>query len=167
MSIFSKSVAAMALVLVALSAAWGAFEYRWYASIIPAEIGISHSVEISGQSGIREGCGAAIFRMDEATAARIAREGMGFLAGARQSRGHDDAYHRFEEWKPTPVRRRPGASAGESALFAALGCSDADTGLRSDIRRSLEAPGSYYADGPEKVLLLVPDKRLIVLTYLG
>ena len=51
-------------------AGWRVFEYRWYAGIIPAHLGISHPIAIAGQSSIREGCGAAIFRMDEATATK-------------------------------------------------------------------------------------------------
>ncbi|UTA54501.1 hypothetical protein L3D22_01120 [Lysobacter soli] len=146
--------------------AWRLYEYRWYSVIIPEPLGISYSIEIGGESGLREGCGAAIFRMDEATARKIIEQGPRYLARAMVSRGHHDSYHTFFGWKKTPFVS--GNAHGESTgLSPGLDCASIDRALQWKITDALRAPGAYYTHGPEMFLLVDPAARLIVLTYFG
>lgn len=148
-------------------AGWRVFEYRWYAGIIPAHLGISHPIAIAGQSSIREGCGAAIFRMDEATATKIAEQGKHYLARSMVSRSHQDSYHTFFGWQETPVKTVGPPRAEGSSLSPGLYCASVDAELESTILRAVRVPGAYYTLGPEKFLLVDPTERLIVLSYDG
>lgn len=157
----------IACALVLVWAGWRLFEYQWYAGIIPKHLGISYPIEISGQSGFREGCGAAVFRMDEATARRITEQGPRYLARTMVSRSHDDRYHTFLGWQATPVSSGDSSQGEGTSLSPGLDCASVDPELKSTILGALRAPGAYYTHGPEKFLLVDPAARLIVLSYHG
>lgn len=112
---------------------WQLYEYRWYSGIIPEHLGISYPIEIGGESGLREGCGAAIFRMDEVTARKLIEQGHRYLASSMVSRRHHDSYDTFLGWKRTPfVSGR--ASHGESTgLSPGLDCASVDPDLQRKI----------------------------------
>jgi hypothetical protein len=155
----------IAAALVALYCAAGLFEWYWYLSMLPARIGTSYPIHISGQSDFREGCGIAVFRLDRATTQRIQAQGIGFLNTARQSRKWQDAYHTLQEWKPTPHPRD--RESDKTILTYGLACSDASSSLSSRLDHAVRAPGSFYAFGPEKVIVVLPSQRLVVLSWFG
>ncbi|MEH6420092.1 hypothetical protein [Pseudomonas sp. CGJS7] len=135
------------------------------ASVIPEPLGISHPILIEGESGFREGCGVAIFRMDRSTARAIEQQGLRFFDDVRHSRGFDDPYHTFEPWRPTP--NPSDVIDDQSLLSLGLTCADADKTLTDELETAVREPGNFFANGPEKVLVVFPKKRLIVLAYFG
>lgn len=151
--------------LLSIYCAWSLFEWNWYLNILPAGIGTSYPIHIDGQSDFREGCGVAVFRLDRGTTQRIQAEGIEFLNTARHSRKRSDAYHAFEEWKPTP---HPGdIEDDQSILTYGLMCSNARSSLANKLEKAVRAPGSFYAFGPEKVIVVLPSERLAVLSWYG
>jgi hypothetical protein len=155
----------IAIALLAIYSAWSLFEWDWYLGIVPSRIGTTYPIHISGDSGFREGCGAAVFRLDEATTLKVEVEGVRFLNTARQSRKSKDAYHTFEEWKPTP---HPGdVTDDQSILTYGLMCSGAWHSLSQRLEDAVRAPGSFYAFGPEKVIVVIPSLRMAVLSWYG
>lgn len=160
-----KAVKWIALPLLAIYGAWSLFEWHWYLGIIPQRVGTSYPIHISGQSDLREGCGVAVFRLDRTTVRKIEAEGVRFLNTARQSRKSKDAYHTFEEWKPTP--RPSDVDNDKSLLSYGLMCSSAGPSLSRQLDEAVRAPGSFYAFGPEKVLVVIPSRRIVVLSWYG
>lgn len=160
-----KAVKWIAVVLVAGYGIWTAFQWNWYLKIVPEEIGTIYPVYIGSRSDLREGCGVAIFRLDRATTRRINAEGLEFLDNARHSRAWKDHYHTFDEWRPTP---HPGdVEDDQSILTYQLACSGAWSYLSDPLEHSVRIPGSFYAFGPEKVIVIIPSERVAVLGWNG
>ncbi|HSC83846.1 MAG TPA: hypothetical protein VLC30_09550 [Pseudomonas sp.] len=129
---------------------------------LPLSIEPSGVVLIGGESGLREGCGVAVFRMSGSFRQRLMTQGQATLELAQQGRGYiDDPYYSYSPWLPTPVEK----AAAEVAL--GLGCSDADDVLARRIYRALESPGAFYSRKPEGMLLVVPQEGLIVFGHFG
>ncbi len=139
------------------------FAERQYAiAVLPAQIETDGVVLISGESGLREGCGVAVLRMSATLRQRLTSHGLGALEQARQARGHaDEAYYSYAAWQPTPVLD----SASEVSL--GLGCADADEALMLRINRAQGSPGAFYSRKDEGLLLVIPAEGLIVLGYFG
>lgn len=137
-------------------------EREHFRQVLPGRIEPAGLVLIDGISGFREGCGVAVWRLGEASAAGLRREGLAYLRDARQARGHDDAYHGYGPWQATPL---PEAQNSEGWL--PLGCADAEPALQERILRAAQAPGGYYSEKPEGVLLVLHGERLIVYGYDG
>lgn len=129
---------------------------------LPASIEPTGLVLIGGESGLREGCGVAVWRMSAAMRQRLASHGLAALAEARQARGHaDEHYYRYEPWQPTPVPE----STSQVAL--GLSCAGADDALTQRISRAEGRPGAFYSRKDEGLLLVIPAEGLIVFGYFG
>lgn len=164
MKTFPRSVklTAAALALLISSMAWMEL---FYLRIIPAEIGISYPVARGGMWDLREGCGAAVYRIDTATTQALIRNGINYLPGTSHSRKSNDPYHTFSPWLPTPQAKF--IDDDQTLLSPGLECAELDQHLQDQIERAARRPGAYYAYGPEKAVLIIPELRLVVLSYNG
>lgn len=137
-------------------------ERQFSIAALPAAIEPAGVLLISGESGLREGCGVAVFRMAPALRQRLAAQGLAALDGARQARGYsDEAYYRYAAWRPTPV------SESDSQVAQGLSCADADQALTQRINRAQGSPGAFYSTKDEGLLLVIPAEGLIVFGYFG
>lgn len=143
--------------------------YLWiesfYMRIIPAEIGISYPLARGGASDFREGCGAAVYRIDHDTAEGISQRGLNYFPAGSHSRKADDPYHRFVAWRPTPDAAF--VHDDQTLLSPGLECAELDMHLKEKIEAASRTKGAFYTHGPEKVILVVPELRLVVLAYNG
>ena len=161
--LMKKFVKTVILILIILHVAWSVYEYFWYSSLIPAKIGIAYAINISGQSGFREGCGAAIFRLTNATADATSRKGIDFFNDAIYSRRSKDPYYTYRSWKETPV---PNTWTSEGT-WPGLACSSASSSLLSQILLAASKKGSYYSSKDEAEILVIPSLKLVVFSYFG
>ncbi|MGO1068148.1 hypothetical protein [Lysobacter sp. CA199] len=161
----TKVAGLTACLMLSLYITFCLWEAWWMAGVIPEPLGISHPVFIDGISDWREGCGIAVFRMDRRTARAISNQGLSFFRNVRHSRKAHDPCHTFEAWQPTP--HVPDLTDDQSLLSLGLTCADADPALAEELEEAVRAPGNFHANGPEKVLVVFPEKRLIVLSYYG
>ena len=149
-------------VLLCLYLVFKLYERSHFIDVLPAAIEPVGVVLISGQSGFREGCGVAVFRLSVATRSALENSGLVALNEANQARGHADDYHRYESWKSTPVL------AGEiSEGWPPLSCADADEDLERRILLAMQSSGSFYTRKDEALLLVLPAEGLIVFGYFG
>lgn len=137
-------------------------ERQFSIAALPAGIEPAGVVLISGESGLREGCGVAVFRMAPALRQRLARQGLAALEGASQGRGYaDESYYSYTAWQPTPVLDT------DSQVALGLSCADADDALTQRINRAQGSPGAFYSRKDEGLLLVIPAEGLIVFGYFG
>lgn len=151
------------LIIITVCVAWSVYEYHWYSGLIPAKIGITYAINISGQSGFREGCGAAIFRLTNATASAISRKGNDFFTDVIYSRRSKDPYYTYRTWKETPV---PNTWTSEGT-WPGLGCSSVSSSLLSQILLAASKKGSYYSCKDEAWIIVIPSLKLVVFSYFG
>lgn len=138
------------------------FERSHFIDVLPAAIEPAGVVLISGESGFREGCGVAVFRLSGATRSVLKNSGLAVLDEARQARGYADDYYHYEPWRSTPVL------AGEvSEGWPPLSCADADEDLERRILLAMQSPGAIYTRKHEALLLVLPAEGLIVFGYFG
>lgn len=79
----SRIVPVVLVAFVAMAyAGFRVWETSWYKGLIPAALEVDGTVLIDGQSGIREGCGVAIFKLTDPALARIRSSGLAAVAGA-------------------------------------------------------------------------------------
>jgi hypothetical protein len=159
-----KIVKIIASIIITVYVACSVFNYYWYSGFIPAKIEITYAIHIGGVSGIiREGCGAAIFRLSDATTDAISCKGLDFFNDALYSRKSKDRYHTYSSWKETPV---PSSWTSEGT-WPGLGCSGASRSLLSQILLPASKKGSYYSSKYEAEILVIPSFKLVVFSYFG
>lgn len=138
------------------------FEREHFRQALPAQIEPAGLILIDGMSGFREGCGVAVWRLSEATAAGLRQQGLGYLQSARQARGYAEPYYRYGPWRATPL-----SEAQSMDGWLPLGCADAPAALQEQILRGAQGGQGYYSEKDEAVLLVLPAERLIVFAYNG
>ena len=138
------------------------YERSHFIDVLPAAIEPAGAVLISGESGFREGCGVAVFRLSGEARDALKSLGLAALDEARQARGYADDYYHYEAWQSTPVL------AGEiSEGWPPLACAAADEDLERRILLAMQSPGSFYTSKDEALLLVLPAEGLIVFGYFG
>jgi hypothetical protein len=155
------------LFTVVVALAWRFWELQSYVGVLPASIEVTDTLAISGQSGFREGCGVAVFRLSKDTAESIKKNPLSSLANARQARNDDSDYHAFSEWVETPHKITDDGLSLKDRWLNGINCAKLSHELASTIYRALEAPGSYYATSAEGGLIVIPEADLIVFSYEG
>jgi len=150
-------------IILTVYIAWSAFNYYWFSDLIPAKIGITYAIHIGGESGLLEGCGAAIFRLSNATADAISREGLDFFNDAIYSKKSKARRYNYSSWKETPV---PDSWTSEGN-WPGLACSGAGRSLLSQILPAASKKGSYYSSKDEAEILVIPSFKLVVFSYFG
>lgn len=138
------------------------FERAHFIDALPAAIEPAGVVLISGESGFREGCGVAVFRLSGDSRDALAANGLAALAGAQQARGYTDAYYSYAAWQGTPV---PEAYSSEG--WPPLSCAAASDELERRILLAMQRPGGFYTHKHEALLLVLPEEGLIVFGYFG
>lgn len=139
------------------------FERQHLIEVLPAQLEPASVLLIGGESGLREGCGAAVFRLSKQTRARVQQGGLTFLQMARQARGYTDDYHSFEPWQATPLP----ASYNDESGWLSLGCAGAGEDLQQRIYQAMQHPGAFYSSKREGMLLVIPAEGLLVFGYNG
>ncbi|WP_444923723.1 hypothetical protein ACJJH9_19295 [Microbulbifer sp. DLAB2-AF] len=132
--------------------------------IIPIEFDLGSTLHSNSDlQGIREACGVHIYELEETTLDKIKAEVLEFLNTAKQARGHSRFYYSYGEWMHTPRKdwTRPENWAYE------LMCVKMPAKLQGIIIDSATAPGSFYSHGQEKVLMIILDQKILVLTHNG
>ncbi len=155
---------AAALVLGGPWAAFEALQRQAYRDALPPVLGQGTLLWHQTQSGFREGCGVAIYRLDDAALQALRGPGAAdWLARARQGRD-GRPYHAYAPWRETPA---PPEGAGAPALLRGWPCTpDAPPELAA-VSVALARPGSHYTTGPEHDLVVVPALGLLVFSYFG
>ena len=138
------------------------FEREHFRQALPAQIEPAGLILIDGMSDFREGCGVAVWRLSEATAASVQQHGFGYLQSAQQARGYAESYYRYGPWQATPL-----ADSQSMDGWLPLGCADAPEALQEQILRGAQGMEGYYSEKREGVLLVLPRERLIVFAYNG
>jgi hypothetical protein len=164
---FEKTVAVFLVVVLVVYTIYSYFESRWYERLIPADLEISDVVLINGESGFREGCGAAIFSLNPETTKRIAFDGLNALKNARQARGHNDAYHSYSIWQKTPYVETGDGMTLADRWLTGLGCAGIKGELGKQIYKALRREGSFFATTDEGGLIIIPSFGLAVFSYHG
>jgi hypothetical protein len=146
-----------------------AFQYYWYSLVLPSQIQITYPVSIGDESGFREGCGVAVFKVSDKTIEAIQKEGLKFFDAATQGRGYPKPseplsfsdYHTYDTWKETPV---PPSWVSEGSWFR---CSVIRDDVAREIIKAAKLPGSFYTTQPEGQLLVIPSLGYVVFSYYG
>jgi len=177
--IIKFSAAGICVTFVVLYWLFQAWEENWYKAAIPSQIGISGAAFISGESGFREGCGAAAFYLTDTAVQKIEREGLDFFKSALHGRGYPKPeglltfegreqlgkynYYTYNVWQETPV---PASWVSEGAWLG-LTCVHGHSELLHQVVQLAKQPGSYYATKPEGELIVIPKLKLVILSYFG
>lgn len=159
---------ALAAVAAFLLAARGCtrFNSYWYEGYLPRAIEVDESLFVEDSGGIREGCGAAIYKVDATSLERIRRNGLDALRGAKQAKWHE--VREYSDWKETPYVE-PQVEIVRNGWLTGMneGCSDIPSHIQRDIAEALRELGSFYATGHESGLLLIPKRGWIIFSYFG
>jgi hypothetical protein len=150
-------------IIITVYVAWSAFNYYWYSDLIPAKIGITYAIHIGEERSFLKGCGAAIFRLSDATVDDISRKGIDFFNDAIYSRKSRARRYTYSSWKETPV---PNSWTSEGTWLG-LSCSGASRSLLSQILLAASKKGSYYSSKDEARILVIPSFKLVVFSYFG
>ncbi|WUR12485.1 hypothetical protein E7V67_022715 [[Empedobacter] haloabium] len=138
------------------------FQYIWYRKAIPEKIGITYPISTYDETGFREGCGTIVFKLSDETLALIKKDGLKFLAGATQGRGHPgEHYYRYAEWQETPL---PPDWTSEGSWMICSGLSNGD---HARIVAAAKSRGAYFTTKDEGTLVLIPSLGYIVYSFFG
>src|SRR5688572_18709901 len=152
--------------------------YFWRLGFVPQAMGVWNVLYASEQSwGFGPGgneTGIIVYKMPEAVAAELEKDGITYLAHlAEQSNGRG----RYETWLPTPIvsdQRWPQGGRGkmEGLTWTSPGIGDylfrygfwipVDKAVEQMVNDALFRPGSYYAHGRTGMIILAPAARRIV-----
>lgn len=164
----------LATTIVAATAAWNYFEYRFRLQLIPEDLGAWWISDVEQESwGFGPGgneTGVIVYVLPEAAAQAIAMRGVAYLneldSGRRRPR---DRHNMFGEWRPTPVISGELSEHKDLASYLdryGFGI-DVGAGLERYVNTIMSSPGSFYADGRIGVVIIDPTERKIVFLHSG
>ncbi|MBS3018391.1 hypothetical protein DJFAAGMI_01123 [Comamonas sp. PE63] len=159
------ALAALAAFLLATRGCARCSSY-WYEGYLPEAIEVEGSVFVEDSGGVREACGAAIYKIDASSLQRIRTEGLDAIRTARQAKRHQA--REYGDWKETPYVE-PQAEIVRNGWLTGMneGCSDIPSHIQRDIAEAMREPGSFYATGHESGLLLIPKRGWIIFSHFG
>lgn len=143
------------------------WECQWYMGLIPASIEISEAVTIGGESGFREGCGVAVFKLSSSAQKQIQTEGLAVLAAARQARSHSDSSKAYSQWKETPYINTGDGLTLVDRWQLGMGCARLSNELNQSIVKAMNTSGSFFATTHEAGLVVIPSLGLVVFSHYG
>lgn len=160
-----KKVAFSILIIMAL----GIFYLVWlndqyWRDTIPGEFNLGSTLHSNSDlQGITEACGVHVYELEESTLDKIKAKGIDFLNTVKQARGHSDYYYSYGEWQNTPRKdwKRP-----ENWVYELM-CASMPPKLQGIIIDGGKNPGSFYSHGQEKVLMVIPNHKIVVLMHNG
>lgn len=156
---------------------WQVVAYSWYQGLLPH--GLSAPIityRINRADGFGPGgneAGLIVYRMSEATARLVERQGLTYL----ESTGRREDHGQYFQWRETPLvplwsghgehtcDRTPGI--GAFVDYGDLRCHLSKPEVEA-INRILSTHGSYVAQGTgSSVIIVAPRQRKIVIAYNG
>lgn len=138
----------------------------WYEGYLPQAIEVEELLFIEDSGGLREGCGAAIYKMDGPSLERIRTNGLDALRDAKQARRHKA--REYSDWKETPYIEPKDEMVRNGWLTGMNeGCSDIPSEMERGINEALREPGSFYATGHESGLIVIPKRGWIIFSHFG
>ncbi|MFZ5484945.1 MAG: hypothetical protein ACOZB0_12010 [Pseudomonadota bacterium] len=147
--------------------AYKAFQFHWYAQALPPEIKISYPIAAGEESGFREGCSVAVYKLTASSLEAIQKHGLPFFDRATQARGYSKPsdrnyhYYTYKPWKETPI---PEGWGGEGSLFM---CSVISSSLEHEIAVAAKQSGAFYTTKDEAQLLVIPSLGYVVFSSYG
>jgi hypothetical protein len=171
-----ETLIGLAIGVIALKLLFVSFEVERYHRALPAALETAGFITSGNDTSylaafmpIRsEPCGGFVFHLSAATLKTIETRGLDFFKDARQGRGIGEGDPRaasefsYQPWQATPLPddfTRNGSWLGLHCMgwmFSPLG---------RDIFAAAQEPGSYFTIAPSKLLLVLPRRGLVVLTY--
>lgn len=155
---------------------WQIFETQFYRAAVPPEIGLTFDFAATGSNTTLsdvlsiaplKACGGAIFKLTDTAVKAIEEGGLNLFQNARQGRGYPDKldrsfhYYSYRPWQTTPLP----SEWTSKGPWLGLNC----MGLRNNVIRSIldaaQKTGSFYTTGQDKMLLVVPNLQMAILTY--
>jgi hypothetical protein len=138
------------------------YQIELYENAIPAKLELGKLIYHDGQSGLREGCGEAIFELAKPTVERIKKEGLIFFDDVLLGRD-GDSYHDYAPWQATPRATVQNASG----LFRGSWCIKSPPVIWSRIRKATQVQSSYFTTGNEQDIVVIPELGIVVFSYDG
>lgn len=190
MKVRTGCLIAVVAVVVAPVVAWQAFIYFGYQGVLPLGVNAPfvtyRKTETYGFGPGGDAAGILVYRMTDATAARVAQGGVAYLNASAAEDGRpltiDERRRRsrrvYSDWRPTPVDlERFGSGHGEDrcggrpGIRAYLG----NFSFRCKVRRSildktdrlLSTPGAFYGsrNREDAIVIVSPKTREVVFAY--
>jgi hypothetical protein len=158
----AAAVLAIAILLIGFRIAeTDSYKSSHFTSYLPDKIDVDRLAKHGGQSGLADGCGAAIFDLSGATVSAIERQAGGFFSGATQARAHQAIY---SEWRAAPI---PADVLEDYRVWDALACAGFDDRLQRTISSAILTSGSYFATKHQALLLVAPRQKIAIFLYFG
>jgi hypothetical protein len=141
------------------------WESIWYRGLIPSEVEVGDALLIDGDSGFREGCGVAIFRLAPQMRERIKVQGLAALNG----RIDEGARVRRDTrtWAETPYVETGDGMTLEDTWQGGLSCAEKNPDLVRKITVALRQPGAFVMKLHEAAVVVVPASGFAALVYFG
>lgn len=137
---------------------------RHWRDVIPIQFDLGSTLHSNTDlQGLREACGVHVYELKDSTLHKIKNDGVNFLNTAREARGYSNFYYSYGEWMQTPRKdwKRP-----ENWVYELM-CANIPAKLQGIIIDSGRSQGSFYSQGQEKILMVIPSHKIIVLTNNG
>ena len=133
---------------------------RRYEAALPPALDVTDLIYYS-EEGPNENCGAAIFKLSPTTVAQIKGQGLAYFDKANWGRGiQSDQMYRA--WRSTPK-----IDSSEERALRGFGCLSRPPEVWSSILQATQNQGAFFALGSGYDLLVLPELRLVVLSFDG
>jgi hypothetical protein len=147
---------------------WHYSNSRWYQRFLPVKIEVDSMIFSRRELNVRSDCGAAVFRLSLATTEAIERDGLAFFNHADARRPREIETKRlYTAWRETPFPKESGS--GVEMPWQGLSCTKAYNAafdpLIDQAYSAAHKPGSYFTTRGRDMLLVSPQKRMVVLPY--
>lgn len=162
------SLCGLIAVMVAGTAAC-TFMFRWEDDVLPRVLGPVQLIASEQESGWREGCSYAAFRLADDVVRAIDAQGLAFF-GSDTHPPWDDPRNPYGPWQQTPIPDlKPQGDHRIYALGAAGGCKYSTSVYTVDAEAIAARTGSYYllTQNNEGMVLVIPHQRLVLYLYFG
>ena len=161
-NLIKKSIIILVISFIVATLSYYAIEDHWYRQFIPQNIGLLNKIKITGESGGLKGCGTAIYKLSKEAYQNIKEHGLEFLNSDLQPRKNSE--HLYVKWKETP---REDWIREEDFAFELLCGGELPDELYKEIVKSGKKAGSFYTKKHEAVLMIIPEKRLVIFSHNG
>lgn len=156
--IASWACALLVLILVPMKGC-SHWQVSLYRQAIPHQFELLEVLHHDEVSGLREGCGFAIFRLSDKDLARIRSHGMAHLETARLGRD-GNPYHQYQPWSATPA-------PDNEHLFRGQSCTGDPPELLQQAQQAADKQGAFFTTGHEQDLVVIPALGILVYSYNG